>query len=334
MAGLARPTHLIDVKESNITILSSYHEGADPKSTLLNGVTGDGLSNATLLNTNGYIEFSCTEKIVLWACGGYYSDSGGNSGTGKVFIQKKQIDGTYVNLKESNCPLNSTTWLNMTDEISAGTYRIATSTSRYPVFSEFFAQNVVSNKTFILHDGKYKKWIDTSNTFTINKLTPTMTSDTAPSPYKTSASGYNSKNYPFLAFDKGSIDIDEPTKWYVDTTGVSSHWLKIDFSTPMTINAYSIAGYVMGAYNYTPKSWALEGSNNDSTWTILDSVTDETYSIENHKKIRELFNSATYRYYRINITKSHRDSVIVGISELEFYFLEKEYIKKLVYSII
>ncbi|NOG27209.1 LamG domain-containing protein [Lysinibacillus fusiformis] len=157
MAGQGRPPHLKGEDESNITILSSYHEGADPKSILLNGVVGDGLSNATLLNINGYIEFSCSEEITLWACGGYYSDSGGNSGTGKVFIQKKQNDGTFLNLKESNCPLNATVWLDMTGKISAGTYRIATSTSRYPVFSEFFAQRMIVNKSFILHDGEYKK---------------------------------------------------------------------------------------------------------------------------------------------------------------------------------
>ncbi len=79
MAGQGRPPHLKGEDESNIIILSSYHEGADPKSILLNGVVGDGLSNATLLNINGYIELLCglvvdiTQIVVVTQVQGKYS---------------------------------------------------------------------------------------------------------------------------------------------------------------------------------------------------------------------------------------------------------------------
>ncbi|WP_155590561.1 hypothetical protein [Lysinibacillus cavernae] len=322
MAGQARPPHLKGVYESSITILSSYHEGADPKSILLNGVVGEGLSNATLLNTNGYIEFSCSEEITLWACGGYYSDGGGNSGSGKVFIQKKQIDGTFVNLKETNCPLNTTIWLDMTGKISAGTYRIATSTSRYPVFSEFFAQNMVVNKSFVLHDGEYKKWDEEipekqevwSND-AIN-LVQKMTSNSSNGQiafwtYNTSKPGagiaYNVFDYATGSENSG-----------ISRDG-SSGILGIIFSKEVTVARYEIEAHNIATY--APRIFNIEGSNDsttglDGTWTKIDSRTGIYFSA-NEKKTFTLEEQSTFRAYRLNISATNHS--YTGFAELRFF---------------
>lgn len=315
MAGLARPTHLTDVKESSITILSSYHEGADPKSTLLNGVTGDGLSNATLLNTNGYIEFSCTEKIILWACGGYYSDSGGNSGTGKVFIQKKQTDGTYANLKESNCPSNSTTWLNLTGEISAGTYRIATSTSRYPVFSELFAQNVVINKTFILHDKKYKKLIPKVNEITgLKNAVPIMLANNRPSGIASSSVSTSPTYDNYKAFDN-----NVSTFWSSGTgspVDIEGHWLQYKFDNADNIGYVELKSNAVSSGSYGLRNFKIFGSNDGKSFIELLSVINHP---NNDSNVRyKLNNNESFMYYRLQGKNSYYYEVL-NIAEWKMF---------------
>ena len=80
-----------------------------------------------------------------------------------------------------------------------------------------------------------------------------------------------------------------------------------DFGSAMTINRYRIyaATPVAAASGGYPKEWTFEGSNDNSTWTELDSRSDETLSNGNWYEY-DFQNDTAYRYYRLKVTKGSR----------------------------
>ena len=54
----------------------------------------------------------------------------------------------------------------------------------------------------------------------------------------------------------------------------------------------------------SPKNWTFEWSNNGTSWSILDTRSNEYIQQDNPKKEYTITNSSIYRYYRINISAS------------------------------
>src|SRR6056300_1826956 len=82
---------------------------------------------------------------------------------------------------------------------------------------------------------------------------------------------------------------------------------------------------VLGSYelyyrNYTdctcgPKDWTVEGSNDGSTWTVLDTRTNQPQVTAALAKIGTytVSNSTSYSKYRLNVTENHGgDQTIIG----------------------
>lgn len=95
------------------------------------------------------------------------------------------------------------------------------------------------------------------------------------------------------------------------------NWLKYDFgdSSKKTIERYTIAA--TSRTGYTPKEWAFEGSNDNNQWDILDS---QNFELEDfvafEKKVFDITNTTSYRYYRINITEPNGGQVEIGEVEM------------------
>ena len=92
-------------------------------------------------------------------------------------------------------------------------------------------------------------------------------------------------------------------------------WLKYDFgsSNEKTIQRYPIRTYVNDFR--LPDDWTFEGSNNDSTWTTLDTRTNAGLA-DSTWYTYDFSNSTAYRYYRIYITGSETTDYI-EIAEME-----------------
>ena len=81
---------------------------------------------------------------------------------------------------------------------------------------------------------------------------------------------------------------------------------------PKTITKYTI----LTTTNWIPISWTLQGSNNDSDWTVLDTVVSDfvwppavtTYTVDD---------PGSYRYYKLNVTEIYGANNDVAIVELE-----------------
>lgn len=147
-----------------------------------------------------------------------------------------------------------------------------------------------------------------------------LTSSTSHSPYVVSASSFNSGQDPFLAFDGGS------GLWY--GTGGGIDWLQLDTGAG---NSYLLGYYQVQAgatfANRAPQAWTMEGSNDGSSWTTLDTQTGQTswLPVTGLGEVRTFTISSpgttAYRYFRLNITANNGDATYTQVVELYLYGL-------------
>lgn len=152
--------------------------------------------------------------------------------------------------------------------------------------------------------------------------TATMTSNSAPSPNVTSASSeYNADYAAWKAFDKITTKSGTNNEWTTATT--QTGWLKYDFGSgnAKVIQKYSLIIVPVGFYssrNDAPKTWTFEGSNDGSTWTVLDTRENEQDWAEGEKRVYEFENDTAYRYFRINVS-ANNGGTYLRIMEMEMF---------------
>jgi murein DD-endopeptidase MepM/ murein hydrolase activator NlpD len=112
------------------------------------------------------------------------------------------------------------------------------------------------------------------------------------------------------------------------------HWLQLQYPTAQIFNSVKLTSC---AYNYKegyatsdPRDWTIEGSNDATSWTILDTQNFSTanpaycWAVKGDETQHEVpkqfnFNNTTaYTYYRIKITDSNQSPASVMLSEIEF----------------
>ena len=100
---------------------------------------------------------------------------------------------------------------------------------------------------------------------------PTMTGATTSG---VTMSADHEHSAPFLAWKAG--DDDDATFWDADNAGVSV--IKVDFGAGggFEHDDYTVKAAPGGQSAFAPNSWTFEGSNDDSNWTVLDTVSGET----------------------------------------------------------
>lgn len=151
-------------------------------------------------------------------------------------------------------------------------------------------------------------------------LTPAMTSNTAPSPNVVSAIYEAGDPYrAWKAFDQAG-----DTEWISGFgSGEAPWWLKFDFGVGNTGKA---ASYTVSASENSdhdtraPKTWTLQGSNNDADWDVLDTQTDVPAWTLGEMREYSIAVPASYRYYKLNITVGYSSGVnsylVIGEVEL------------------
>ena len=151
--------------------------------------------------------------------------------------------------------------------------------------------------------------------FGVVDITPKMTAANVPAPYVVSASGTYSTYYPYEAFDYNFNGLNE--RWLVTST--TNSWLKIDMGSGTTLTEYMMwNGINATTKEYAPKDWTFEGSDDDTTWTVLDTQINITNWDNNNFYILS-GGAATYRYYRINITSNNGGALYTNICEVKLF---------------
>lgn len=145
-----------------------------------------------------------------------------------------------------------------------------------------------------------------------------MVSNVSPAPYVISASSaYNGTT--LAAFN--AFNSDAASYWL--GTGSGTDWLKVDLgvSNAQFIHSYSITANTVPEATRMPKNWTLQGSNDDSAWTVLDTRVNETTwgSGETRNYACNINSSMPFRYYKLNITANNGDATYTQVAELYLY---------------
>jgi hypothetical protein len=144
---------------------------------------------------------------------------------------------------------------------------------------------------------------------------PIMTGDSTPSGVA-SASSYHGTQYAWKAF-AAKVSSDSTGTWLSNLT--TTGWLSYQFPTAQTITSYAIMPYGYDVWpDRVPTAWTLEGSNDGSGWTTLDTQTVTTdFWSRGHFKRFAVATPGSYTYYRVNISANGGDPQYVGIANLQ-----------------
>jgi len=94
-------------------------------------------------------------------------------------------------------------------------------------------------------------------------------------------------------------------------------WVQFTASTPFVVSSYALTS-ANDAAGRDPKNWNLQGSNDGSTWTALNTQSNQTFAARFQKNTYTLANTTAYRYFRLNITAVATPSLnILQLAELD-----------------
>jgi hypothetical protein len=109
----------------------------------------------------------------------------------------------------------------------------------------------------------------------------------------------------------------DPSFCSADSIGLR---MDIGAGNAKVLGAYAIHLNPFSETARAPKDWTMEASNDGSSWTTLDTVTNETGWVNEETRtfVCDVVGGA-YRYFRLNITANNGDSLT---SVAEFYMYE------------
>ncbi|UVK37638.1 hypothetical protein LHFGNBLO_004703 [Mesorhizobium sp. AR10] len=142
-------------------------------------------------------------------------------------------------------------------------------------------------------DGPYDDLNDTATTLTpadYGSLTPIMTSNTAPSGTVSSSWGGAGA---WQIFDKDDATGDGDSG---ATTGYVQY--RLAGGGQAIVENYSMTASNTVSVDRTPTSWQVQGSNNGSTWTTLDTQRGQTGWTSGETRYFEFYNKTPFEYHR------------------------------------
>lgn len=204
-------------------------------------------------------------------------------------------DDLYTGLQANNNYLQLHTWSNTT---GYQWYRVYVTSTYRP--------NYVGFNYFQLFED------------TAKPIIPFMTADNAPSPYVVSANFTPLSGYP--AWEAFCPILHSKEYCLITPNGTTTGIVTVDLGkgNGQVVNGYTLATrYSSDGNARACKSWTLQGSNDNSNWTTLDTqsnVTDWTYTTVKEFAVT---NSTAYRYYCLNVTANNGDTSHLTIGWLQ-----------------
>ena len=153
-----------------------------------------------------------------------------------------------------------------------------------------------------------------------------LTTDNAGGAVQWSARYPNNNNYlgP-KAFDNGryynAVGTVDGSRWLAayNTTGM---YIIYKFKVATAVDAIGVFLPQSGGGKYgerAPRDWTFSGSNDNATWTVLDTQTGETDWSSGEVRYYKFTNRTKYLYYKFNCTANNGATDAMQILELEFY---------------
>ena len=144
-------------------------------------------------------------------------------------------------------------------------------------------------------------------------LTPKMTANNAPSGVASADTENDGTRKAFRAFERVNYS-DYSDCWHGDSSAYP-HWLKYQFPQKEIVTYYTVA---CRPYGDCITDWKLQGSNDDSNWTDLDTQSSQSFSTTNRKHGYSFSNTTAYTYYRILASAGSQGNYAI-IGELELF---------------
>ena len=95
--------------------------------------------------------------------------------------------------------------------------------------------------------------------------------------------------------------------------------IKYDFGVPTIIGEYRIVSQHWRTNLRSPKSWQLEGSADDSSWTVLHSISNEENWSAWEARDFIVPSPSAFQYYRLAFSEATGVDNYLGIAEIEFF---------------
>ena len=165
-------------------------------------------------------------------------------------------------------------------------------------YEKVFKGQAGNNKITVFDFG----WVGENTNITISDLTLVEFSPAT-------ASSFGGDLIPFLA-----VDGNAGTRWQAASKGEA--WWKMDYGTSQSFNRVNITWE-----NSYAKSFTIQGSNDDESYTTLATVSGQTISGFPYKQVIDLDQVYNYRYVKFVGTENGND---YGFSFYEFEIMEVE----------
>ncbi|NBD07942.1 MULTISPECIES: SBBP repeat-containing protein [Corallococcus] len=153
----------------------------------------------------------------------------------------------------------------------------------------------------------------TAQPLVCGNMVPVMTGPSTPSGAVTRSGVYSADYEAWKAFDNAT------TMW-ISAEGQAPAWIAYQPSTTTTIHRYALEFWNgPGLTSRAPKNWTFDGWNG-STWTVLDTRTNQSSWTGNDRREFTLAAPASYIKYRLNVTDDNDPRagiVVISLSRLE-----------------
>jgi hypothetical protein len=150
------------------------------------------------------------------------------------------------------------------------------------------------------------EWLSLGVLYDTIITTPLMTSNTTPSGVCSASSTLGAGSEAYRAFDTLLTN-----QWHAANVGCP-HWLKYQFPTAETVVSYEI--FCQDSY-WHPINFKLQGSNDNSIWTDLDTRTGISMT-SGVKYTYNISSPDSYTYYRLYISISNNGGAYASCGEL------------------
>ncbi|KGA21900.1 hypothetical protein GT391_01390 [Pectobacterium brasiliense] len=160
-------------------------------------------------------------------------------------------------------------------------------------------------------------------------IVPAMTADSDRG-YVASASSIYSPSYPaYIAFDRNDSSQNNVRDCWASNqrpTNSNPQWLCLTFPSHQFITEYAITNRVYAGLS-NPRSWQLQGSNNDNDWITLHTVSNDENNTSGAVRRFTVSTPGRYVSYRLLFTASNGGDNFVCIKELSLFTGSKMLLK-------
>ncbi len=139
-----------------------------------------------------------------------------------------------------------------------------------------------------------------------------MTGASTPSPYVAAASSVQGGLDAWSAFSFKEFSLPGGVYWF-SAPGVTSANISVDLGAATSLNGYVVYAYA-AAGSYSPKDWTFQYSDDNSSWTTIDTQTNQTTWTDG-VGVKYTFSAASHRYWRMNVSATNGGNQI-GIRQI------------------